>query len=105
MLHRVIYLFGALYRNMKERDHIQQELEDLTIFILFFTESMKETFADEGELPAKGEPGRFFNFYVLVHVPAHVRCGVQVRDEVYDVALCCVVSSWMLHCAALCCVA
>ena len=104
MLHRVIYLFGALYRNMKMRDHTERELEDLTMLIVLFTEAMKEAFADEGELPAKGEPGRFFNFHVLVHVPAQVRRGVQVRDELSDVALCCVVSSWMLRCVALCCV-
>jgi len=104
-LHRVIYLFGALYRNMKERDHIQQELEDLTMLILLFTGPMKGTFADEGELPAKGEPGRFFNFHVPVHVPAQVRCVVQVRDEVYDVALCCVVLRCIVLDAALCFVA
>jgi hypothetical protein len=104
MLHRVIYLFGALYRNMKMRDHTEQELEDLTMLIVLFTGAMKEAFADEGELPAKGEPGRFFNFHVLVHVPAQVRRGVQVRDELSDVALCCVVLRCVVLDVALRCV-
>jgi len=104
MLHRVVYLFGALYRNMKMRDHTEQELEDLTMLIVLFTGAMKEAFADEGELPAKGEPGRFFNFHVLVHVPAQVRRGVQVRDELSDVALCCVVLPCVVLDVALCCV-
>jgi hypothetical protein len=38
-----------------------------------YVESLKETFTGDGELPSTEEPGRFYNYYVLVHTVTQIQ--------------------------------
>ena len=83
--------------------------------LFVYLESLKETFSGVGELPAKEEPGRFFNFHVLVHTVDQIRwfgnlllMNAARCCVVLSVALCHVTLRWTSHrtlrCAAVCCV-